>query len=222
MEDLKNAEDIRKKEAAIAGEKAQLREKFGSRFNELETNWQDIVSVLEWVQKVQAVFQDIPVSEAFAQIAAQGPAAAPSSAELTEKRDAALKVLSGFEARFESPMKYQNQLLKDLEIKVISERIHALRDRVDDIQVWVDFKDIKNRFALRGLDQFFNRLAEQKLPAADLIDVFRRGVYQEWINNLYDEDPTLGRFRWENHEQLIADFKKLDHRPHQAKLQHGY
>ena len=107
-------------------------------------------------------------------------------------------------------MKYQNQLLKDLEIKVISERIHALRDRVDDIQVWVDFKDIKNRFALRGLDQFFNRLAEQKLPAADLIDVFRRGVYQEWINNLYNEDPTLGRFRWENHEQLIADFKKLD------------
>ena len=54
LEDLKNAEDIRKKEAAIAGEKAQLREKFGSRFNELETNWQDIVSVLEWVQKVQA------------------------------------------------------------------------------------------------------------------------------------------------------------------------
>ena len=85
-----------------------------------------------------------------------------------------------------------------------------LRNRVDDLQVWIDFKDIKNRFALRGFDQFFNHLAEQKLSAADLVDVFRRGVYQEWINNLYNEDPKLGRFRWENHEQLIADFKKLD------------
>jgi len=210
LEDLKNAEDVRRKEAGIVGEKVQLHEKFGSRFNGLETNWQDIVTVLEWVQKVQAAFQDVAVPEAFAQIAAQGPSAAPSTMELIEKRDASLKVLSGFEARFESPMMYQNQFLKDLKIKVIGERIHALRDRVDDIQVWVDFKDIKNRFALRGLEPFFNRLAEQKLPAADLIDVFRKGVYQEWINNLYNEDLSLGRFRRENHEQLIADFKKLD------------
>ncbi len=210
MDDLKNAEDIRKKEAQIVGEKAQLQEKFGSRFNELETNWQDIVGVLEWVKKVQAAFLGTPVPQAFAQIAAQGPTAAPSSIGLTEKYDASLKVLSDFETRFEAPMKYQNQLLKDLEIKVISERIQALRDRVDDIQVWVDFKDIKNRFTLRGLDQFFNHLTEEKLPAADLVDVFRRGVYQEWINNLYNEEPNLGKFRWENHEQLIADFKKLD------------
>ncbi len=107
-------------------------------------------------------------------------------------------------------MKFQNQRLKDCDLEVISERIKVLRDPVDDLQVWIDFKDIKNRFTLRGLDQFFNRLEEQKLPAADLVDVFRRGVYQEWINNLYNEDPKLGKFRRENHEQLIADFKKLD------------
>ncbi|MGA2386108.1 MAG: DUF3320 domain-containing protein [Candidatus Bathyarchaeia archaeon] len=210
LEDLRNAEEIRKKEAAIVGEKAQLQKKFGARFKELETDWQDIVAVLDWVEKVQAAFLDVPVPQAFAQIAAQGASAAPSSLELTEKYEASLKVLKEFEARFEAPMKYQNQPLNDLEIKVISERILSLRSRVDDIQVWVDFKDLKNRFALRGLDGFFNRLAEQKIPAADLVDVFRRGVYQEWINNLYNEDPKLGRFRRENHEQLIADFKKLD------------
>ncbi len=210
LEDLKNAEEIRKKEAAIVGEKAQLQEKFGMRFNGLETDWQDIVGVLEWVKMVQAAFLDIPVPQAFAQIAAQGPSAAPSDAELTQKRDASLKVLSDFEARFEAPMKYQNQLLKDLEINVIGERIQALRDRVDDLQVWIDFKDIKNRFSLRGLDGFFNRLAEQRIPAADLVDVFRKGAYQEWINNLHNEDPKLGKFRRENHEQLIDDFKKLD------------
>ena len=151
-QDIKDAEDIRKKEAQIIGEKAQLKEKFGSRFNLLETDWQDIVTVLEWVQKVQAAFLDIPVPQAYAEIAAKGPSAAPSNTELTQKSDASLKVLSDFEARFDREIKYQNQKLKDLEIKVISERIKALRDRVDDLQVWIDFKDIKNRFALRGLD----------------------------------------------------------------------
>ena len=210
IEDLKNAEEIRKKEAQIIGEKAQLQAKFGSRFQELETNWQDIVSVLEWSKKVQAAFADIPVPQAFADIAAQGPTAAPSNLELTQRRDASLKVLADFEKRFETEMKYQNQKLKDLEIKVISERIQALRDRVDDVQVWIDFKDTKNRFALRNLDPFFSRLVEQHIAAADLGDVFRKSVYQEWINNLYNEDQKLGRFRRENHEQLIADFRKLD------------
>jgi hypothetical protein len=210
IEDLKNAEDIRKKEAQIIGEKTQLQAKFGSRFQELETNWQDILTVLEWTKKVQAAFVDIPVPQAFADIAAQGPTAAPSNTELTQQNEASLKVLADFEKRFETEMKYQNQPLKDLEIKVISERIQALRDRVDDVQVWIDFKDTKNRFTLRGLDQFFNRLAEQHISAADLGDVFRKSVYQEWINNLYNEDQKLGRFRRENHEQLIADFRKLD------------
>jgi hypothetical protein len=210
IQDLKNAEDIRKKEAQIIGEKAQLQEKFGSRFQELETNWQDIVAVLEWVKKVQAAFADIPVSQAFADIAAKGPTAAPSNTELTQRKDASLKALAAFESRFDTEMKYQNRRLKDLEIKVISQRIQALRDRVDDVQVWIDFKDAKNRFTLRGLDQLFNRLAEQHISAADLGDVFRKSVYQEWINNLYNEDQKLGRFRRENHEQLIADFRKLD------------
>ena len=210
IQDLKNSEDIRKKEAQIVGEKVQLKEKFGIRFQELETNWQDIVSVLEWCKKVQAAFIDIPVPQAFADLAAQGPTAAPSSTELIQRRDSSLKVLADFDKRFETEMKYQNQPLKDLEIKVISERIQALRDRVDDVQVWIDYKDAKNRFALRNLDQFFGRLVEQRISAADLGDVFRKSVYQEWINNLYNEDQKLGKFRRENHEQLIADFRKLD------------
>jgi hypothetical protein len=208
--DLQNSEKIRKKEAQIVGEKAQLQLKFGSRFNELETDWQNIVMVLEWVQKVQAAFLEIPVPQAYADIAAQGSLAAPSDMELKTKRDTSLKVLGDFNSRFDSEMIYQNQKLKDCEIKIIGDRIKALRDRVDDLQVWIDFKDIKNRFALRSLDQFFNRLATQRLPATDLLFVFRRGVYQEWINNLYNEDPQLGRFRRENHEQLIADFNQLD------------
>jgi very-short-patch-repair endonuclease len=210
LADLRNAEDIRKKEAQIIGEKAQLQEKFGGRFQELETNWQDIVTVLEWCKKVQVTFGDIPVPQAFADIAAKGPSAAPSNLELIQRNDASLKVLADFEARFETEMKYQNWRLKDCDLEVICERIKVLRDRLDDLQVWIDFKDIKNRFTLRGLDQFFNRLAEQHIAAADLVDIFRRGVYQEWINNLYNEDPKLGSFRRENHEQLIADFKQLD------------
>ena len=209
--DLRDAEDIRKKEAQIVAEKAQLQEKFGTRFQEMQTDWQDIVTVLEWVQKIQIMFGDIPVPETFAELAAQGPNAAPSNKDLITRRDNALGVLTDFENRFESEMHYQNQKLVDCDIQIIEERISSLRDRVDDLQVWIDYKDTKTRFTLLGLDPFFERLVEQKPPAVDLVIIFRKSAYQEWINNLYNEDPQLGKFRRENHEQLITDFKKLDH-----------
>lgn len=210
LEDLSNAEEIRKKEATIANEKVQLQTKFGSRFHELETDWQDILTVLEWTKKVQPAFQNKFVPQAFATIAAEGPTAAPSNSELNQKYNDSVTALNIFVSRFENEVKYLNQNLKDLETKIIGERISFLREKVDELQVWIDFKNLKNRFILLGLDQFFNRLASQRLPAANLVDVFRKSVYQEWINNVYNEDEKLGSFRRENHEQLIADFKKLD------------
>ena len=92
--------------------KLNFKQNSASRFKELETNWQDILTVLEWVKKVQAAFLDIPVPQAFADIAAQGPAAAPSNMELNQKYEASLKVLDDFEADSNQPMKYQNQHLK--------------------------------------------------------------------------------------------------------------
>lgn len=208
--DIQNAEEIRKKEAQIVNEKTLLQTKFGKRFLLLETDWQGVVDVVEWCKKVQTAFGDLPVPEAFADLAAKGAIAAPSNLELTAQLDLSLKVLAAFESRFEAPVTYQSKPLKDLEIRTISQRIQDYRSRVDDLQVWVDFKDLKNRFLLHGLDSFFGRLVEKILPATELGDVFRKSAYQEWINNLYVEDSKLGKFRRENHEQLIADFRQLD------------
>jgi hypothetical protein len=210
LEDLANAEEVRRKEATITGEKFQLQIKYGSRFKELETNWLDIISVLEWVKGVQAAFGDVAVPETFALLAVAGSSKAPSDAKLARFYENTLLSIAAFEARFETELKYQNQKLRNLDLYVVYERLKALRERVDELQVWIDFKDLRNRFSLRGLGGFFERLVEQKTSHSQLIDVFRRGTYQEWINNLYTEDPRLGRFRRENHEQLISDFKKLD------------
>ena len=72
LEDLTNAEEVRRKEAAITGEKFQLQIKYGARFKELETNWLEILSVLEWAKRVQTAFGDVPVPETYAFLAARG------------------------------------------------------------------------------------------------------------------------------------------------------
>lgn len=209
IEDLKLAETIRKKEAKILNEKESLQSKFGSRFSGLSTNWPEIISVLQWTKNVQGYF-DVDVPEEFAQIASQGSAAAPSREEMIKLYEATPRVLSELELRFETGALYQGQRLQSMELEAVYNKVKALRDRIDDLQVFIDFKETKSRFALANLDSFFDRIVEQRPTAEELIGVFRRGAYQEWINNLYSMDLRLGRFRRENHEQLISEFRYID------------
>jgi len=210
MEDLKDAEDVRRKEAKILEERTLLRTKFGRRFSDLDTPWDEILSILDWTRKVQALFGSTPIPEPFTSIVSRGAEYAPPNTDLIKNNEAALNSLAALEARFETELTYQSQKLQEMSLETIRDRVKWLRERVDDLQVWIDFKNTKHLFSLRGLDAFFDRLTKNPPPAPQLVDVFRKGAYQEWINNLYNEDPNLGRFRRENHEHLIEEFVKLD------------
>jgi hypothetical protein len=208
--DLKDAEKIGKKEAEILYDQELLQTRFGFRFSGLETDWEEILSVLNWTRKLQTLFGSYPIPQSFADVAALGAAHVPSNRELIRQYDDTLKALAVLESRFETELKYKGQKLQELTLDAVQIRVTWLREHVDDLQVWVDFKDIKHMFSLRNLSAFFDKLVKNPPPAPQLLDIFRKAAYQEWLNNLYAEDPHLGNFRREKHEQLIAEFVKLD------------
>ena len=208
--DLKEAENVRKKEAEILSESALLQTKFGFRFTGLETHWEEILSVLQWTRKLQMLFGSSLIPEAFANIVSRGAEYAPSNSDLIKSYDSALKSLATLEARFETELTYKGQKLQEMRLEETQNRIQCLRERVDDLQVWVDFKETKHTFSLRGLTAFFDRLVKNPPPASQLVDVFRKAAYQEWLNHLCNEEPYLGEFRREKHEQMITEFRKLD------------
>jgi hypothetical protein len=210
IDDLKDAEQVRKKEAAVLREHEILQTKFGFRFAGLETCWEEILSVLHWTRKLQTLFGSSRVPEAFANTVSLGAAQAPSNSELISRYDTALKALAALESRFETELTYQGQKLQELSLEAMQGRVKWLRERVDDLQVWVDFKETKHTFSLRGLSAFFDRLVKNPPAASQLLDIFRKAAYQEWLNHLYEEDPHLGEFRREKHEHVIAEFRKLD------------
>lgn len=210
LEDLKLAENIRKKEAEILNEKEILRVNFGSRFLDLSTNWAEIITVLQWTKNVKNYLGADNISEQFAQIISQGPTAAPDREELLRLNESTPRLLANLETKFEPGVLYNGQKIQSLELEELHKRIKSLRDRIDDLQKFIDFKETKSDFTLAKLDSFLTRLIEKKVAGTDLINIFRKGAYQEWLNNLYDMDAHLGKFRRDPHEQMIADFRKLD------------
>jgi hypothetical protein len=210
LNDLKDEEAVRKKETEFLAEKILLKAKFGSRFSELTTNWKEILTVLEWTKKVHVLFGSQKIPEFFAKLVSSGAENVPSSNQLTKYLGETLGSLSSFESRFETELTYSGQKLNQASLESALNKALVLHDRVDDLRVWVDFKDIKDHFSLVGLAAFFARLVEKPPRATQLLDVFRKGVYHEWINSLYTQDECLGQFRRENHEKKIADFRRID------------
>ncbi len=208
--DLKDAERVRKKEAEFLEESPLLQKKFGGRFSDLDTNWDEILAVLDWTKKFQELFGSSNIPEPLVDIIAGGAECAPSNSGVTSSLKATLETLAAFESRYENPPTFQGKKLEETSLKSLHDRMEWLRERVDDLQVWIDFKALKNQFSLRGLDTFFERITRNQPAANELVDIFRKGAYQEWINHLYNEDPNLGKFRRENHEHLIEEFRKLD------------
>jgi hypothetical protein len=208
--DLKDAERVRKKEAEFLEESPLLQKKFGRRFSDLDTNWDEILAVLAWTRKFQELFGSSNIPKPLVDIIAGGAECAPSNSGVTSSLKATLETLAAFESRYETPPTYQGKKLEEMSLKALHDRMEWLRERVDDLQVWIDFKALKNQFSLRGLDAFFDRITTNPPAANELVDIFRKGAYQEWINHLYNEDPNLGKFRRENHEHLIEEFRKLD------------
>ncbi len=208
--DLKNVEAVSKKEAAILEKRELLQTKFGFRFHDLDTQWEEILKVLDWTREFQVAFGSSMVPEPLAKIVSAGAKYAPSNVDLIGYYDTALNSLDEFESRFENGLTYQCQRLRELNLAIIRRRISELRERVDDLQVWMDFKKLKNLFSSRNLGAFFDRLVDNRPPASQLVDVLRKGTHQEWITSIYSKNPDLGQFRRENHEQLIKEFRRLD------------
>ncbi|HEX9262006.1 MAG TPA: DUF3320 domain-containing protein, partial [Candidatus Bathyarchaeia archaeon] len=210
LDDLKSSERMRQNEADFLRQRPVLQNKFGKRFNDFNTDWNDIISFLEWTQKLQNIYGTNTIPELFADTVSNGPENIPSIDDIVKSRDEALESLSILESRFETELSYEGQKLHQANLSSVLNKMVIFRDRVDDLRYWVDFNEIKDNFSLAGLAQFFNRLTEKMPSSSELVNVLRKATFQEWINNYYLENDCLGRFRRDNHEQQIEEFRKID------------
>jgi hypothetical protein len=105
---------------------------------------------------------------------------------------------------------FQGTSLRKHTVPRICKRLDELHGRIDALRDWCDFKAIEARFTEQGIATFLKRLMVEPPHADCLPDVFRKAVYQAWLDSIFEEVPALREFRGENHDQLIAEFRELD------------
>ena len=211
VRDLQTLDNLRAIESGIAKESDRLRQIYGSWFTGINTEWSAIISALYWTREIRELFGTRSIPTLFVDLASLGARAVPVTLELIQTYQMAVGILQSLQNRFEAQELHYNEIpLCELTLDHLLERIRELRSRIDELQDWIEFKILEKRFAEVGLHRFLQKLVTNPPPAPQLVDVFRRGIYQAWIDMIYTQDPHLGEFRGQNHEQAIAEFCQLD------------
>ena len=213
LSDLRRKDELRDVSAEIDHESSRLQSLFGERFRGVSTQWREVLAAIEWTRRLRALFGQREMPPAFIGVASQKGEQTPAAQVLAAAYRAAGDQLAALEERFTEPGPVcHGAKLRELSLTAMASRVGILHERVDELQPWTDYRRLAGQLEEAGLTTFLAELHRALPPAAQLLRVFRKSVYEAWLGNVFEQDRRLGDFRGRHHEQLIKEFQELDSR----------
>jgi hypothetical protein len=209
LEDLAQAEGLRRWLAAREADRAQWVAQFGPGYRGVATDWTALRKALAWARSARAFFAPAALPAEFIQAAAAPPSSAELRAVGQELRQG-LAVLAGW---FEPPAPaWEGRPLLELPVAEVEQPLRDLRDSPEDLVAWIDAQTLRVRLDPLGLAAFWEAVQRALPDPEQLVDVFLRSVYSAWADAIIQGDPALRVFNRAEHDAVIAEFRQLDER----------
>jgi len=139
MSDLIRLGDLRKIEAEIFVESGHLTERFGKRFNGIQTSWTKVLEAVQWTSQFKSHFGNRPIPEILLNVVVLGKDKAPDRERLVRGLNrcrAAFQQLSrdfaeGFPAVGGAP-------ILEADFAGISTRLQDMLEQIEALRDWID------------------------------------------------------------------------------------
>lgn len=102
-------------------------------------------------------------------------------------------------------------------------RVEAFRkqayDELDLFQQWLDYQQIKRHLEDIGTKEFLSKLRDSNIPPNNWFSVLQKGVYENWLRNIHDDNLELRNFNQDLHERKINEFSNKDKQQYEVAMQ---
>ncbi|TET71000.1 DUF3320 domain-containing protein, partial [Candidatus Bathyarchaeota archaeon] len=207
--DLRTVEGLQRFEDEVEGRSEELRGVYGWLYNGLRTDWDGVLGALGWTRRlIRTLTNGVPTALKLA--VTEGGPPLPRDPQISRRWEQISSSLDAIDDSFEAsrwPEPREGLVSDD-----IRTGLSGLRSRIDDLQTWVDFKELEEKLGEEGLGKFLDKLISQKYEGTQISPIFQKAMYQGLLDMVFKEDPALETFRGKDHEQLIKDFQELDRR----------
>ena len=216
---------------AISEEQQQIGALVGGYWEDLETAWDGVLAALDWIDELETALAGVPASAEIITISQGGHDAAPSPEDLVgginEFETAIVDIASGFQLEASDSVFRRHQereddrtfdelsVRQDPIVEMPFDKLKALLRQmescVDEVRDWIDFGLLHMDFDRLGLEGLHSTLiAQPDLRRESLAQVAKQALLCHWVEWLYSEDEALERFRGQDHDQLVREFRQLD------------
>jgi very-short-patch-repair endonuclease len=178
----------------------------GPGYDAWRSDWLSITAGVDWAGELLRTAPE-PISESVVELIHDGvldPQPLAGSLETWLQHHQRIASL------FECPQREHVSDIMGGAFDEIETLLADLVERIDDIDEWVTFREVRSRLASYGLDSLIEFCADERLPSADLVGAVERSVLQGWVEAAIKADGRVKKLRRTQREALVEEFRQID------------
>ncbi|MGH7871510.1 MAG: DUF3320 domain-containing protein [Candidatus Binatia bacterium] len=187
------------------------RQAFGGAWHGESSNWDQLVSIVEWVSVEDGACVDSDFRRTFGELDRSKDFSALSGS-LGERLNSAWVAAETLmaEVALNLTAAFGCDRLEDVSLNTLSERLEQCRDRLEDLTRWNSWFICARRARRHGLEVIVDALEKGRLPSAATRDVFDRAYFSKLLREAVRARPKLAHFDGLTHERLVEEFRRID------------
>ncbi len=215
IEDLQQAALLDKKSHELNQESTELSLVLGDFYKEFDTDWDETITAIRWVQKVLGKFNTnalpMPLVEVISESGSQDDFKEfeKQTKDLLQAYELLKFHMNFYKSIFPNP----NVDMDNLSFSELALHLEDLICHIVKIEDWIEFKQIESQAKKLGMGQYIETLINSPIKGLDadtIRNIFMRKLYQLWIDKIEIENPEMRKFSGEAQQLLIDKFCDLD------------
>lgn len=215
INDLQVAAELDRKNQALNKEGAELSLVLGDFYKDYDTDWDETITAIKWVQKVMGKFdsQNLPAPLLDLVSEDAGDDEFDSFEKQTEDLLKAYELVKFHLSFYNNLFPQPNKDIEKLSFEELVDHLEDLISNITDIEDWIEFKALQSQAKELGLGQFLSSLVEAKFDCLDseqIKAIFHKKLYQSWVDKIEIENPIMRKFSGKTQELLVNKFNNID------------
>ena len=218
ISDLKLAIKVRDLGRWLDENDEKCRKLFGKFWNGRDTDWRKIREVVSWVNEFVKTIETRGSNEDLIKLACDREMDTEQISDSLDELVSSLTKLRDNWRSLKEVLNFDESVLKEGCFEASS--FHSLHEKIDSwiegnetIADWVDFMSAKQECEEIGLGEFLKSAFENSVNPDELIPVFTKGFYKQWLDEVYSQNQILKKFKGDMHEEQIIEFRELGDHP---------
>ncbi len=215
IDDLQQAALLDKKTHELNKESTELTLVLGDFYKEFNTDWDETITAIRWVQKVLGKFNTtnlpVPLVEVLSETRSQEDFKEfeKQTTDLIQAHELLKFHLNFYRSIFPTP----NVDIDALSFPELASHLEELIVNITKIENWIEFKQLEAQAKKLGMEQYIESLLQSPtkgLNAETIGNIFMRKLYQLWIDKIEIENPEMRKFSGDAQQLLIDKYCDLD------------